>query len=398
MIMSLEPKTFFVGMVDFFSVLLPGALLTLFIQEDPHNFLSSFYKGLNDVPTWVVFLFIAYVLGHLIFLVGALLDDYLYDPIRNSTPEREIDRLTAGKDPPSALDRFLVPVRRILAPVSRILTPVKRILAAWLVKKESDNALDQAIVIKDYYVNNLGLRPVINAFQWCKARLALDNRAEAPAVVQRFEADSKFFRSFAVVIIIFFFRTIYDDDYPLALVSLLLFDLGAIEIFRPTTEGHESSLLVRYHYGSSEPYWVPPDSSVPRGGVVYRRIGELPEIEYLIIQAKDDPSDWVLPKGHIEPNESARTAAVREVSEETGILARIESELGTTSFELGKEHVEVQFYLMEVTGSCEPQETRLSKWLPIKGAVESITHKESRKMLLRAQLRLESTSLLVPWA
>ena len=42
-------------------------------------------------------------------------------------------------------------------------------------------------------------KPVINAFQWAKARLT----AECPLAlseVQRFEADSKFFRSFVVVL------------------------------------------------------------------------------------------------------------------------------------------------------------------------------------------------------
>jgi hypothetical protein len=165
--MSIEPKTFFIGIVDFFSVLLPGALLALFIQESHNQFLSdlNLYARSNDVPTWVAFLFIAYVLGHLVFLVGTLLDQLLYDPIRNSTPERESNLLAADKELPSILDRFLAPMGRILIPVRRILTPVRRILAAGLVKKDSDDALDQAILIKEYYVNKLGLRPGVNAFQ-----------------------------------------------------------------------------------------------------------------------------------------------------------------------------------------------------------------------------------------
>ena len=79
---------------------------------------------------------------------------------------------------------------------------------------------------------------------------------------------------------------------------------------------------------------------------------------------------------------------MREVREETGVLGLIKDDLGTTSFELENEHVEVQFYLMKASGSCKALEKRSTRWLPIKGAVGSITHKESKKMLLRAELRL----------
>ena len=150
--MSFDPKNLFIGVVDFFSVLLPGALLTLLIQESENEFLKGLYKGLNGIPTWVAFLFIAYVLGHLIFLAGGLLDDLLYEPIRNSTPAREIDPLVDGVDPPSALGRFLAPAKRFLAPMNRR-------LARWLVNKDADKALDQAILIKECYVNKLGPRP-----------------------------------------------------------------------------------------------------------------------------------------------------------------------------------------------------------------------------------------------
>ena len=407
--MSIEPKNLFIGVVDFFSVLLPGALLTLFIQESQNQFLNGLYSGLKDIPTWVAFLFIAYVLGHLIYLVGALLDSFLYDPIRNSTPRREIERAldlalkevepsANRKDPCPVRHRFLaaVAVRRFLASVSRFLAPARRCLASWLVKEDADNALHHAIVIKEHYVNKLGPHPGINAFQWCKARLALHKRAEALATVQRFEADSKFFRSFAVVIFVFFFWKVYDHEYALALAGLLFFILALWRYFDQRLKATNQAYWYAITMEAANPTGYRRTRPSRAGGVVFRRIGEPSEIEFLIIQAKEDPSDWVLPKGHIKQNESARTAALREVSEETGIRARIESELGMTSFELGREHVEVQFYLMEATGRSEPQETRLIQWLRIKKAVESITHKESKEMLLRAQLRLESTSRSAP--
>lgn len=42
--------------------------------------------------------------------------------------------------------------------------------------------------------------------------------------------------------------------------------------------------------------------------------------------------EWIMPKGHLEPGESAEEAALREVREETGLAAEIVELLGETSY------------------------------------------------------------------
>ena len=52
------------------------------------------------------------------------------------------------------------------------------------------------------------------------------------------------------------------------------------------------------------------------GGIVFRR-NKKGELEFLLYQ--DARERWTIPKGHIEPGETAQAAAVREVGEEAGL-------------------------------------------------------------------------------
>lgn len=53
------------------------------------------------------------------------------------------------------------------------------------------------------------------------------------------------------------------------------------------------------------------------GGIVYRKKGELIEILMLAWKNARDDLEYVLPKGHIENDESPMETALREISEET---------------------------------------------------------------------------------
>ena len=305
--MNLEPKKFFIGVTDFFSVLLPGALLTVALMGSPARIiLGDRYQEFTGAAGWLAFFFASYVLGHFIFLLGAaLLDDFFYDPIREATTGKEIERLAKGEAPSPAWCRFL---------------------ARRLIKKSADDTQQRVIKIRDHYTRPLGSRSGLNAFQWCKARLVLEKQAEAVESVLRFEADSKFFRSFAVVISILVGLSIAKQQYVVALFGVLFLALSLWRFVDQRLKGVNQAYwyvlaleaTVPSGYREAENDQKPEPSRV--GGFVYRRRGlARAKAQYLIVEAKERSGEWVLPKGHIEPDEGAAEAAVREVVEETGV-------------------------------------------------------------------------------
>lgn len=92
------------------------------------------------------------------------------------------------------------------------------------------------------------------------------------------------------------------------------------------------------------------------GGIVAQRdlLPHLPEAEtYLLLLDRPGRAEVRLPKGHIDPGESAEEAALRETSEETGFGdLRIVADLGhrTVEFDYKGAHYirEERYFLMEL--------------------------------------------------
>jgi len=119
------------------------------------------------------------------------------------------------------------------------------------------------------------------------------------------------------------------------------------------------------------------------GGIVMRESAEGPEL-LLIHRPKYD--DWSFPKGKLDSGESFRTAAHREVLEETGLSCELGRRLPTVLYRDHKGRPkEVRYWLMEVLEGDiaerpADQEVDQCRWLPPDRAREKLTYEHDREL------------------
>jgi ATP adenylyltransferase len=100
-------------------------------------------------------------------------------------------------------------------------------------------------------------------------------------------------------------------------------------------------------------------------------------------------------KGHIEAGETPEQAAIREVEEETGLIARVVAPLGVHVFPYKRDLRRVTYFLMDVTSETPAWEEHRGKdalLLAPEEAEARLTHPESRTLLARARRVLSPES------
>jgi 8-oxo-dGTP pyrophosphatase MutT (NUDIX family) len=138
------------------------------------------------------------------------------------------------------------------------------------------------------------------------------------------------------------------------------------------------------------------------GGVLVRAIGGRDHVA--AIRPRGREHVWALPKGRIDPGETAAETAVREVREETGVEGRLVEKLGDVRYVYtarwegasGERIFKVvSFFLLKaVRGRIgaidEPMriEVAEARWLPLDEAPRLLSYDGERKMAATAQERL----------
>ena len=121
------------------------------------------------------------------------------------------------------------------------------------------------------------------------------------------------------------------------------------------------------------------------GGVVYRMTNG--SAQYLLVTPKNNSNEWVLPKGHVEPEEGHGEAALREVREETGVNARLICLAGRVVFKTRGDRVDVKYYLMEMVSDAGSMEKRKVKWGSLEEALTLLSYPESKQVMREAEKR-----------
>jgi ADP-ribose pyrophosphatase YjhB (NUDIX family) len=125
------------------------------------------------------------------------------------------------------------------------------------------------------------------------------------------------------------------------------------------------------------------------GGVVFRRTGG--ETHFLLI--RDPYENWGLPKGHIEGDESPEDAALREVTEETGLSSlTLIRELPTIDWYFRDRgrliHKFCHFYLVESPAgeACPQLAEGITEciWRTFDVALSTVTYENARAVLRAA--------------
>lgn len=131
------------------------------------------------------------------------------------------------------------------------------------------------------------------------------------------------------------------------------------------------------------------------GGIIFRFTKDKKDIEVLLIQ--DSKERWTIPKGHIEPGETAKVTARREIEEETGLKnVSILTWLGKIHFKYRRLDklvlMTTQIYLVQALDEHEmPMGEKWMKgikWFSFADALEAIEYEDIEKLMLLAKKKI----------
>jgi 8-oxo-dGTP pyrophosphatase MutT (NUDIX family) len=134
--------------------------------------------------------------------------------------------------------------------------------------------------------------------------------------------------------------------------------------------------------------WLSRVDEVSAGGLVVDLRGDVPRGALIGRTDRHGRLLWSLPKGHIEPGETAEQAAVREVAEETGIEGVIVATLGTIDFwfiaDGRRIHKTVHHYLLRaVSGELSDADIEVTEvaWVPLPDISGQLAYPDERGLV-----------------
>lgn len=277
--MNFKPSEFFIGLVEFISILLPGAVLTMvFLAIEYQHPLQSehhlFKYALSDefkIIFWVIFIFSSFGLGYFLSSVASGLDPF-YDFIREQTYpyEEDLKRKFHSKSPEERQRYFSIYEDSLKKPgvsddenltdEEKSFTGFKMAFSNNFIRKLLGLIFKLQFRVKiDYSYEEtrkllnaqpLAVRKANNAFKWAITIL----EAHYPSINEqavRTMAASKFFRSMVIVSFIFLVlqlaRQIPDTLWGFnALVLLLSFREYFVQRQKSVLKTYQSIVTLAY--------------------------------------------------------------------------------------------------------------------------------------------------------
>jgi ADP-ribose pyrophosphatase YjhB (NUDIX family) len=131
---------------------------------------------------------------------------------------------------------------------------------------------------------------------------------------------------------------------------------------------------------------------VSAGGLVVDPSGPVPRVALISHRDRRGRIVWSLPKGHVEAGETFAEAAVREVREETGILAEVVAVLDTIDFWFTADdkrvHKTVHHFILQAVGgeiSGDNNEVLTAEWVEMDRAAAKLAYADERRLLHKAR-------------
>jgi 8-oxo-dGTP diphosphatase len=138
-----------------------------------------------------------------------------------------------------------------------------------------------------------------------------------------------------------------------------------------------------------------PDHVQAAGGVVWRRSPA--GIEVLLVH-RPRYDDWTFPKGKLDAGEDHRSAALREVEEETGLRPSIGPELTWSEYLDGRGRPKVvRWWAMTPSGGAfvAGHEVDHVRWVPVVDAPRALTYERDLDVLRSFTARPETAAVLL---
>lgn len=127
-----------------------------------------------------------------------------------------------------------------------------------------------------------------------------------------------------------------------------------------------------------------PAHPIAQAAAVPYRIDEGGQVQVLLIRRFDRP-DWGIPKGKIEPGQTARQAAAMEAREEAGLEGQLsERSIGQFLYQKSGRDYHVEVFLMQVTAEHEDyleKSFRQRQWFDRETAARTVGRETLRHLI-----------------